>query len=71
MSKSKQYLGDGVYVEIKELEYAGGDVLILTTNNGLRDLSTIYLEPQVLQLLLMYLDKQPLDKCPECGHDIS
>jgi hypothetical protein len=48
----KRYLGDAVYVEVRE----NGDVK-LTTEDGLRATNTIYLEPDVIKALCLYLDQ--------------
>lgn len=49
---NKQYLGDSVYAE------CDGYGIILTTENGLPldPSNTIYLEPQVLQALIDYVE---------------
>ncbi len=39
----KRYLGDGVYVEVE------GDMVKLTTSDGIADTNTIFLEPEVLE----------------------
>jgi len=49
MSK-KAYIGDGVYVD------HDGFGLILTTEDGLRTLNRIYLEPEVLVELERYMN---------------
>lgn len=48
--KQKEYLGDGVYVEINE----SGDV-VLTTENGLEITNRIVLEASIFQALVEYL----------------
>lgn len=48
----KEYLGDAVYAEL-----AHGRI-ILTTENGLRVLNTIVLEPEVAEALYCYLGRQ-------------
>jgi hypothetical protein len=50
MSEYKQYLGDSVYADV-----IGGGI-VLTTENGYPDdpRNTIFLEPQVLQMLDEY-----------------
>lgn len=48
--KDKEYIGDGVYVEIDER----GDV-ILTTENGYEITNRIVLEPEVFRSLVEYL----------------
>lgn len=48
MSK-RQYIGDSVYAD------NDGYSLILCTNNGYQDENTIYLEPEVVENLLAYL----------------
>ena len=47
----KEYLGDGVYVDIQN------DMLKLTTEDGFDVLNTIYLEPQVYRALLRYAER--------------
>lgn len=46
----KVYLGDGVYVEVES------GMIKLTTENGIEDTNTIYLEPEVLTKFLQYID---------------
>ena len=48
----KKYLGDGVYVA------HDGYGIILTSENGVTVLNTIYLEPEVLSALFRYLDQK-------------
>lgn len=48
---AKQYLGDGVYVGFD------GFVLVLSAENGVHATDTIYLEPQVLESLVLYIDE--------------
>jgi hypothetical protein len=50
-SATKQYIGDGVYADFD------GYYLVLTSENGLRVLNTIYIEPEVLQELEAYIDR--------------
>jgi len=50
--KSKQYLGDSVYVEWVD----GARMLVLTTENGAAASNTILLELDVLNALCRYLD---------------
>ena len=47
--KTKEYLGDSVYVEINECNQ-----IVLTTNNGQGDTNTIVLEPKVYSAMLEY-----------------
>jgi len=49
--ESKEYLGDGVYVEL-----VAGDIwaCLLTTEDGVRTTNRIYLEAKVLQQLLAF-----------------
>jgi hypothetical protein len=47
----KTYLGDGVYIDFD------GYHLILTTNNGIRDTSTIYLDPGVQVALVKFIER--------------
>ena len=44
----KEYLGDGVYVEIE------CGMLKLTTEDGIRATNTVYLEPEVMDKLVAY-----------------
>jgi hypothetical protein len=44
----KEYLGDGVYVEVQN------DMLKLTTEDGYRATNTIFLEPFVYEALVGY-----------------
>ena len=46
MSDNKEYLGDGVYVESNKHE------IILTTENGIEIINTIYLDINVAKKLL-------------------
>jgi len=55
--KPKQYLGDAVY--IKQGRF--GDY-ILTTEDGIRVLNEIILEPEVTQALLEYINKEKEEK---------
>jgi hypothetical protein len=45
---NKTYLGDGVYVTVDE------GTLVLTAENGIRALETIYLEPEVFRELVKF-----------------
>jgi hypothetical protein len=47
--KPKRYLGDGVYAEVNQCGQ-----LVLTTEDGIRETNTIYLEPEVLRALFEY-----------------
>lgn len=47
----KVYLGDGVYCR------RDGSDFILTTENGIEETNTIFLEPEVLVAFLHYLSK--------------
>ena len=49
---SKSYLGDSVYVDIN----IDGQ-LVLTTENGMGASNTIYLEPEVYQALVSYVNR--------------
>jgi hypothetical protein len=51
----KVYLGDGVYADFD------GFNLVLTTENGISVQNTIYLEPQVFNHLLLYVDRLRLE----------
>lgn len=46
-----EYLGDSVYVEVVE------GMLVLTTNNGEGPSNTIYLERQVYDALVRYVER--------------
>jgi hypothetical protein len=48
---TKEYLGDGVYAELDR------GMVKLTTENGIEVTNTIYLEPEVIDTLLRYLEK--------------
>ena len=50
----KQYLGDGVYVEIEHRSWRG-ERLRLTAEDGIRPTDIIYLEPEVLAAFLKYV----------------
>jgi len=50
----KEYLGDGVYVEVEMKENV---VLKLTTSNGIEDTNTIILDVYVLSSLEVYINK--------------
>jgi hypothetical protein len=47
--KPKQYLGDGVYVEVRDGQ------LVITTEDGIRATNTIIFEPEVLAAFLEYV----------------
>lgn len=46
---SKQYIGDGVYVDFD------GYAIILTTENGIEMTNCVVLEPSVLEALELYV----------------
>ena len=46
----KRYLGDGVYVDFD------GYHIVLTTCNGLSDTNKIYLDSQVTEALIKYIE---------------
>lgn len=48
--KEKEYIGDGVYVEINE-----GGQIVLTTEDGIKTTNIIYLEPEVYAALTEYV----------------
>jgi hypothetical protein len=48
---NKIYLGDGVYVDFD------GYQLVLTSEDGISVLNTIYLEPNVYTALIAYVEK--------------
>ena len=47
----KEYLGDGVYVDIED------GMIKLTTENGIEVTNTIYLEPNVYSALQEYVKR--------------
>ena len=51
MTVHKEYIGDGVYVD---LDGCGG--FILTTWDGYRDTNTIYIEPEVFAALMRWIE---------------
>ena len=53
----KRYLGDSVYVEMGSC----GEI-ILTTNNGDGATNKIFLEPQIINALLQFLQKATDDE---------
>lgn len=48
---SKEYLGDGVYVDVER------GMLKLTTENGIETTNTVYLEPEVYDKLVKYAQR--------------
>lgn len=46
----KQYLGDGVYIDKDEVGF------LLTTENGYETTNQIYLDNEVFEMLLIYLN---------------
>lgn len=50
MSKHKEFIGDGVYVDYDEERMQ----VVLTTEDGLSASNTIYLEPEVYDRLVAY-----------------
>jgi len=50
-SSRKSYLGDAVYADFD------GWCVVLTTEDGIRVLNKIYLEPEVLQALNAYVER--------------
>ncbi len=50
---AKTYLGDGVYVDFDEDRAA----IVLTAENGISATDTIYLEGNVFEALLLYVEK--------------
>jgi hypothetical protein len=50
MKNFKEYLGDGVYVELNSAQQ-----LVLTTENGVAITNTIFLEPEVWAALVEYV----------------
>jgi hypothetical protein len=51
---TKDYIGDGVYVSIKN------GMTRLTTENGVETTNEIFLEPEVLRAFLNYLKRSEL-----------
>lgn len=51
--KTKEYLGDSVYIEEDE-----GGLVRLTTEDGVEASNTIYLEPEVVRAMAEYLGFQ-------------
>ena len=49
---SKEYLGDGVYVDVE------GAMIVLTTEDGIKATNTIYLEPEVYDALTQWARRQ-------------
>lgn len=58
--KMKDYLGDAVYAELKMT------MVKLTTNNGIGDSNTIFLEPEIVSVLMVFLAK--IYKTDDCLH---
>lgn len=51
---NKEYIGDGVYAEVEPSLGA----LVLTTENGVEVTNRIVLEPDVLEALEKYIERQ-------------
>ena len=51
MADKKVYLGDSVYVD-----FLDGYMICLTTENGMGPSNTIYLEPEVMEALVQYVE---------------
>lgn len=47
----KDYLGDGVYVDVEK------GMLKLTMENGIETTNTIFLEPEVYEALVRYVER--------------
>lgn len=60
---TKRYLGDGVFAD------NDGHMLILTVSDGTRASHTIYLEPNVLDALLIYVGATRKPEDPEDEDD--
>jgi hypothetical protein len=61
----KTYLGDGVYVKLSP-----SGMIVLTTENGIETTNTVFLEPEVWQLLLQWvnrLSQKPAHDSPSPG----
>ena len=54
---NKSYLGDAVYAEWDENDYH----LILTTEDGTHVTNRIYLEPEVIEKLIKYINRRKND----------
>jgi hypothetical protein len=54
---NKSYIGDGVYAE---LDGAIPNTVVLTTENGIEVTNRIVLEPEVLDALYQWLDRNEL-----------
>lgn len=52
MTRSKAYLGDGVYIEYEDRD------IVLTTEDGMRVTNRIVLEPEVLALLMEFVARK-------------
>lgn len=52
MPDKKEYLGDGVYADVRD-----DFQLVLTTENGVDVTNTIYLEPDVWDSLVSYVER--------------
>lgn len=53
MSTTKSYIGDAVYARIDEY-----GTLVLTTENGIRVTNEIFLEPEVWNELLRFMERE-------------
>jgi len=57
---AKEYLGDAVYVAFD------GYNIVLTTENGVEATNTIFLEPQVIRDLQIFIERvrtEPIEPC--------
>ena len=52
MGKTKEYIGDGVYVDLWDRGF------VLTAENGIQVTNTIYLEPEVYDALIAYVARK-------------
>lgn len=55
----KEYMGDSVYAEVWNSPAGGG--IVLTTNNGLGPTNIIYLEPEVIKVILSFIKRAEVE----------
>lgn len=56
MNHSKEYVGDGIYIQKGEY-----NEIVLTTEDGITVTNTIYLEAQHLKFIITYIDRHRSD----------